>query len=192
MIGNGCYLECKDDTDLALTILPAFSSTISSNPMAKISMGLALLSVNRKTHISTKITTKKTQQQLQGWLWTNWRQIILYYYIHTLKLLESCHLGSVQKPVIERLVAEGNTAKLLTPIDIPGTNTHSDLFGLGVFLVTLTHSQQHSWRSCDVKESYIRHLIWWLLKKKAWHTGKQNGINWNLWETIKTQQTTMF
>lgn len=35
-------------TYLALTMFPAFSSTISSKPMAKISMGLALLSVKRK------------------------------------------------------------------------------------------------------------------------------------------------
>lgn len=45
------YLRWKDThTHLALTILPAFSSTISSNPMAKISMGLALLPVKGKIH----------------------------------------------------------------------------------------------------------------------------------------------
>lgn len=103
----------------------------------------------------TKKNTKNKQHQLQmimNLLETN-------DHIHTLKLLKSCHLWGVQKPVIERLVAEGNTAKLFTPIDIPGTNTHSDLFGPGVFLVALTHSQQDSWGRCEVKESCIRHLL---------------------------------
>lgn len=167
---DGKRLLSRVHTDLALTILPAFSSTISSNPMANISMGLALLSVKRKTHISIKVTGKNTAT-VTGMIMN---QLETNDHIHTLKLLKSCHLGSVQKPVIERLVAEGNAAKLLPPIDIPGTDTHSDLFGLGVFLVTLTHSQQDSWRSCEVKESCIRHLICWLLKKKkkVWHTGK--------------------
>lgn len=40
-------------THLALTMLPAFSSTISSKPMAKISMGLALLSVKKENHYRT-------------------------------------------------------------------------------------------------------------------------------------------
>lgn len=35
-------------TYLALTMLPAFSSTISSKPMAKISIGLALLSAEEE------------------------------------------------------------------------------------------------------------------------------------------------
>lgn len=75
-----------------------------------------------------------------------------YEHIRTLKLSDSCHLRSVQEPVVERLIAEGNAAKLFPAVDVPGTNTHSDLLGLGVFLVTLTHSQQYSWRGCEVKE----------------------------------------
>lgn len=40
------------DTYLALTMFPAFSSTISSNPIAKMSMGLALLSVKKENNHS--------------------------------------------------------------------------------------------------------------------------------------------
>lgn len=94
------------------------------------------------------------------------------HHIHTLKFLKSCHLWSIQKPVIECLIAEGNTPKLFTAVDIPGTNTHSDLLGLGVFLVTLTHSQQYSWRGCKVKESCISDLMWRILQLKVWYTRK--------------------
>lgn len=58
------YLRGKDThTHLALTMLPAFSSTISSNPMAKISMGLALLSVKGKITI---VNTKRVKGHFQG------------------------------------------------------------------------------------------------------------------------------
>lgn len=90
-----------------------------------------------------------------------------YEHNRTLELLDSCHLRSIQKPVIECLIAEGNAAKLFPTVDIPGTNTHSDLLGLGVFLVTLTHSQQYSWRGCAVKESCVRHFLSWILKGKV-------------------------
>lgn len=84
-------------------------------------------------------------------------------HIRTLKLSHSCHLGSVQKPVVECLIAEGNAAKLLPAVDVPGPNTHSDLLGLGVFLVTLTHSQQYSWRGCEANRA-VRHSLEWILK----------------------------
>lgn len=52
----------------------------------------------------------------------------------------ACLLGGVQQPVVERLVAEGDAAELFTPVDIPGADTHSYLFGPRVFMVVLTHS----------------------------------------------------
>ena len=57
-------------------------------------------------------------------------------------------LWSIQQPVVERLVAESDAAKLFTPVDIPGADAHPDLFGLRVFMVVLTHSQQYSRGGC--------------------------------------------
>lgn len=65
-------------------------------------------------------------------------------------------LRRVQQPVVERLVTEGNAAELLPAIHIPSADAHTDLLGLCVFMVVLTHSQQHSWRSCAKKETLIR------------------------------------
>lgn len=75
---------------------------------------------------------------------------------HTLELRMPCLLWSIQQPIVERLVAEGNTAKLFTPVDIPRADAYPDLLGFRVFMVVLTHSQQYSWGSCKGEESWIR------------------------------------
>lgn len=51
---------------------------------------------------------------------------------------------SIQKPIVECLVAKGNATKLFAPVYIPCANTHADLLRLCVLLETLTHSQQNS------------------------------------------------
>lgn len=75
---------------------------------------------------------------------------------HTLELRMPRLLWSVQQPVVESLVAEGNAAKLFTPVDIPGADAHPDLLGPCVFMVVLTHSQQYSWGGYKKEESTIR------------------------------------
>lgn len=75
---------------------------------------------------------------------------------HTLELRNPCLLWSIQQPVVECLVAESNAAKLFTPIDVPGANTHPDLLRPCVFLEVLTHSQQYSWGGCRWEMSMIR------------------------------------
>lgn len=75
-------------------------------------------------------------------------------------------LRRVQQPVVECLVAEGNAAELFPAIHIPSADAHADLLGLCVFMVVLTHSEQHSWRSCEKKERLIRLEHWGKQAKK--------------------------
>lgn len=71
----------------------------------------------------------------------------------TLKLRMSRLHGSIQQPVVECLVAEGDAAELFATVDVPGADAHPDLLGPRVFLEALTHSQQHSGRGCRGEEN---------------------------------------
>lgn len=73
--------------------------------------------------------------------------------------------GSIQKPVVECLVAKSYAAELFTPVHIPGANTHADLLRPRVFVVVLTHSQQHPWRGCQREKISIR--LWILVMKSV-------------------------
>lgn len=66
---------------------------------------------------------------------------------------------SIQEPVVECLVAESYAAELFAPVHIPGADAHADLLRPRVFVVALTHSQQHSWRGCQREKISVRMQI---------------------------------
>lgn len=91
-----------------------------------------------------------------------------------------CLLWSIQQPIIECLVAKGDATKLFTPVDVPGADTHPDLFGSRVFMEVLTHSQQYSGGGCGGEEIRIKvsdgYLHACMCLQEGQHSQKQKRV----------------
>ena len=70
-------------------------------------------------------------------------------------LYHSCDEGSIQQPVVHRLVLEGNAADVSPTIHIPSPNTHSELLRGGEVTPAVTYALLERNGACVCMQSCV-------------------------------------